>query len=96
MLGSRYKTKYADADMIYPALFAALAELGTSPAMEDARLRMRMAAEEIGRGWHSEPHLVSGSGVPAHSLTFRQGHEIRTGVLPDPTPHESDQPIMRG
>ena len=71
MLGSRYKTKYADADVIYPALFAALAELGTSPAMEDARLRMRMAAEEIGRGWHSEPHLVSGSGVPAHSLTFR-------------------------
>jgi hypothetical protein len=47
--GSRYKTKYADADVIYPDLFAALAELGASPSMEDARLRMRKAGEAIGR-----------------------------------------------
>jgi hypothetical protein len=55
MLGSRHETDRADAKVIYPALFAALAEIGTSPAPEDARLRMRKAAETIGRGWHSKP-----------------------------------------
>lgn len=58
ILGSRHETKYADATVIYPALFTALAELGTSPAPNDTRLRMCKASEAIGRGWHSDQHLV--------------------------------------